>query len=136
MAGAYSPARFDDYFDLDNALSPEGLQVRQTMRKFVDSRVRAYEGQWWQEGNFPQDLVAPLAQLGVFGPTLPEEFGGSGSHSYQLWLNDAGTGTGGLGSAIPCVRAKRIGDACVIQFAGAKTAVLTENGRGETHRVF
>ncbi len=100
MAAAYSPARFEDYFDLDNALSPEDLQVRQTMRKFVDSRVRPYAGQWWQEGKFPQDLVAPLAQLGVFGPTLPEEFGGAGLSptSYGLIMQELERGDSGLRS--------------------------------------
>lgn len=100
MAEAYSPAHADDYFDLDRALQPEDLQVRQTIRQFVDSRVRPYAGQWWQEGKFPRDLVAPLAQLGVFGPTLPEEFGGAGLSpmSYGLMMQELERGDSGLRS--------------------------------------
>lgn len=100
MGDSYSSGRFDDYFDLDNALSPEDLQVRQTIRKFVDTHVRPYAGQWWQEGKFPQELVVSLGQLGVFGPTLPEEFGGAGLSpiGYGLMMQELERGDSGLRS--------------------------------------
>ncbi len=100
MADKYVPARFDDYYDLDHALSPEDIQVRQTIRKFVDARARPFAGHWWQEGKFPRDLVEPLAQLGVFGPTLPEEFGGAGlsPFSYGLIMQELERGDSGLRS--------------------------------------
>ncbi len=90
MADAYFSARFEDCFDLGSALSPEDVQVRQPIRKFVDAWVRPYAGQWWLEEKFPQDLVARLAQLGVFGPTLLEEVGGPGLSpiSYGLMMQE------------------------------------------------
>lgn len=100
MSNSRLPSRFEDYFDLDHALTSENIQVRQAVRRFVDMHVRPYAGEWWQEGRFPQDLIASLAELGVFGPTLPEEYGGASLSpiSYGLMMQELERGDSGLRS--------------------------------------
>src|SRR5205085_12173082 len=61
--------------DLDETL----ISVRQQMRKFAEREI-APQAQRWHQSNqlIPLALVDNLARLGVFGITVPEEFGGMG----------------------------------------------------------
>ena len=59
-------------------LSPEHEQFRRTVRDFADKEVAPHAAQWDREHHFPVDLVAKLGDLGLFGLTAPEEYGGSG----------------------------------------------------------
>ncbi|MCY0898385.1 MAG: acyl-CoA dehydrogenase family protein [Firmicutes bacterium] len=90
----------DDFLDLDRTLSPEERQIRDAVRMFVDEKVRPQAGQWWQEGRFPVDLIPQLGELGVFGPTLPEEYGGAGVSgvAYGLMMQELERGDSGLRS--------------------------------------
>ncbi len=95
-----STSRIDDYFDLDSQLSSDEIQVRDAVRKFVDAKVRPLAGQWWQEGVFPTELIPQLAELGVFGPTLPEKYGGAELTpvAYGLMMQELERGDSGLRS--------------------------------------
>ncbi len=54
-------------------------RMRTEMRRFVDSEVRPYAPQWHRQNSYiPLPVIARLAALGVFGLTIPEEFGGLG----------------------------------------------------------
>jgi glutaryl-CoA dehydrogenase len=64
-----------DYFDIDTLLSEDEILVRSTVREFVDDRVLPIIEQHNRSGTFPRELVAPMAQLGMFGPTLPAKYG-------------------------------------------------------------
>lgn len=90
----------EDYFQLDSLLSPEELTIRDSIRHFVDTEIRPYTAQWWLEGAFPVHLIGPLAELGVFGPTLPEEYGGIGLSpiGYGLVMQELERGDSGLRS--------------------------------------
>ncbi len=53
--------------------------VREQMRKFVDSEVRDQAQSWHLTNHYiPFEIIAQMAELGVFGLTIPEEFGGMG----------------------------------------------------------
>jgi len=53
--------------------------MREEMRKFADSEVVPYAQQWHRANTYiPLDVIAKMAGLGVFGLTIPEEFGGLG----------------------------------------------------------
>jgi (2S)-methylsuccinyl-CoA dehydrogenase len=53
--------------------------MREEMRKFADSEVVPYAQQWHRANAYiPLDVIAKMAGLGVFGLTIPEEFGGLG----------------------------------------------------------
>jgi glutaryl-CoA dehydrogenase len=89
-----------DYFDLEALLTPEEIQVRDVVRRFVADRVLPHVGTYWLKGEFPEDLIPELAALGVFGPTLPEAYGGAGLSpiAYGLMMQELEYGDSGLRS--------------------------------------
>lgn len=90
----------DDFYGLDSLLTPDEIQIRDAVRRFVDQEIRPNAGKWWQEGVFPTDLIPKLGALGVFGPTLPEQYGGSGvsGTAYGLMMQELERGDSGLRS--------------------------------------
>jgi alkylation response protein AidB-like acyl-CoA dehydrogenase len=62
-------------FDLDD----EHALVRDTVRRFAVERVAPVAEELDREKRFPYELVAELAELGLMGMTIPEEYGGGGS---------------------------------------------------------
>src|SRR3954451_22769563 len=53
--------------------------IRDEMRKFADSEVAPHAHQWHRTNSYiPLDIIAHMAELGVFGLTIPEAFGGMG----------------------------------------------------------
>ena len=60
---------------LDETLS----EMRETMRRFVETKVAPHAHQWHLDNDYvPMEIVKELAELGVFALTLPEEHGGLG----------------------------------------------------------
>lgn len=54
-------------------------EMRETMRRFVETKVAPHAHQWHLENAYvPMEIVKELADLGVFALTLPEEHGGLG----------------------------------------------------------
>jgi short-chain 2-methylacyl-CoA dehydrogenase len=62
-------------FDLDQ----EHELVRSTVREFAQERVAPVAEELDRESRFPYDLVAELAELGLMGMTIPEQYGGAGA---------------------------------------------------------
>jgi short/branched chain acyl-CoA dehydrogenase len=62
-------------FDLDN----EHELVRSTVREFAEERVAPLAAELDRESRFPTELVADMAELGLMGMTIPEEYGGAGT---------------------------------------------------------
>ena len=60
-------------------LTQEQQLVRDTVRKFAESRIAPVAAELDREHRFPYDLVAQLAELGLMGMTVPEEYGGAGA---------------------------------------------------------
>jgi glutaryl-CoA dehydrogenase len=89
-----------DFFDIDSALSEEERAVRESVRQFVDDRVLPIIGQHYIDGHFPLDLVPVMAELGVFGANLPEEYGCAGLNNvaYGLIMQELERGDSGVRS--------------------------------------
>jgi short/branched chain acyl-CoA dehydrogenase len=64
---------------MDFALSSEHELVRQTVREFAEQRVGPVAEELDREQRFPTELVAEMAELGLMGMTIPEEYGGGGT---------------------------------------------------------
>lgn len=90
----------EDFYGIEGLLSADEIQIRDTVRRFVDQEVRPSAGEWWQQGVFPVELIPKLGELGLFGPTLPEEYGGSGvtGTAYGLMMQELERGDSGLRS--------------------------------------
>ena len=59
-------------------LSPEHEQFRRTVRDFAQKEIAPHAAQWDREHHFPTDVVHKMGELGLFGLTTPEEYGGAG----------------------------------------------------------
>ena len=60
-------------------LSPEHELVRTTVREFAEERVAPVADELDREHRFPYELVSELAELGLMGMPIPEEYGGGGT---------------------------------------------------------
>jgi short/branched chain acyl-CoA dehydrogenase len=71
-------------------LSDEHELVRRTVREFAQERVAPVAEELDREHRFPYELVAELAQLGLMGMTIPEEYGGAGTDtlSYAIAVEE------------------------------------------------
>jgi short-chain 2-methylacyl-CoA dehydrogenase len=59
--------------------TPEHELVRSTVREFAEERVGPLASELDGESRFPYELVAELAELGLMGMPIPEEYGGGGT---------------------------------------------------------
>jgi glutaryl-CoA dehydrogenase len=89
-----------DFFDIDSALSEEERAVRASVRQFVDERIIPVIGDCYIDGRFPKEIIPGLAELGVFGANLPEEYGCAGLNnvSYGLIMQELERGDSGIRS--------------------------------------
>jgi len=89
-----------DYYDLDGLLSEEEILVRQTVREFVDEHVLPVIEKHNRAGTFPIDLAKKMADLGLFGSTLPAKYGCAGMNNvaYGLVMQELERGDSGVRS--------------------------------------
>ena len=89
-----------DFYDIDSLLSEEERAVRDTVRRWVDDAVMPIIGEHYIEGRFPLDLVPGMAELGLFGANLPEEYGCAGLNNvaYGLIMQELERGDSGIRS--------------------------------------
>jgi glutaryl-CoA dehydrogenase len=72
-------ARIDDLLDLDALLTPEDKELRETVRRFGEQRLRPHIAEWFEAGGVPvRELASDLGKLGVLGMHL-EGYGCGGS---------------------------------------------------------
>jgi glutaryl-CoA dehydrogenase len=64
-----------DFFKLDSMLSDEEKLVRQSVRAFVDEKVRPIIAECFETAHFPRELIPEMARLGLLGANLPEKYG-------------------------------------------------------------
>lgn len=89
-----------DYYLIDELLSEEHLLVRQATREWVKRAVSPIIETAAQKAEFPQQLIKGLAEIGAFGPYIPEEYGGAGLDqiSYGLMMQEIERGDSGIRS--------------------------------------
>src|SRR5918995_2331401 len=59
-------------------LSREHEEFRRSVREFAEAEIAPHAAQWDKDHHFPIDVVQKMGQLGLFGLTAPEEYGGAG----------------------------------------------------------
>jgi glutaryl-CoA dehydrogenase len=89
-----------DFLRLDDLLTDEEKLVRQTVADFVDNEVLPIIEQHARAGTFPLDLVQKIGDLGLFGITLPQEYGCAGLNNicYGLAMQELERGDSGVRS--------------------------------------
>lgn len=91
-----------DLFDIRSLLSEEERAVQDTVARFTDERVRPIIGDAFDQGRFPKELVSEIADLGLLGSSLPEQYGGGGLNgvSYGLICQELERGDSGIRSFV------------------------------------
>ena len=89
-----------DYYNLDELLTEEHKLVRNSARDWVKKSVSPIIEEYAQKAKFPDQLIKGLANIGAFGPYIPEEYGGAGlDHiSYGLLMQEIERGDSGIRS--------------------------------------
>ena len=89
-----------DFYDVDSLLSEEERAVRDTVRSWIDERLMPIIGEHYVEGRFPKQLIPQMAELGLFGANLPEEYGCAGLNNvaYGLIMQELERGDSGVRS--------------------------------------
>ena len=89
-----------DFYDVGALLSEEERAVQGTVRQWVDDRLMPVINQHYLEGRFPLQLVPEMAELGLFGANLPEEYGCAGLNNvaYGLIMQELERGDSGVRS--------------------------------------
>jgi len=63
-----------DYFNIESLLSEDEIMIRNTVREFVSAEVIPIIEEYNREAKFPLQLIPKMAEMGVFGPTLPSKY--------------------------------------------------------------
>ncbi len=69
---------------MDFNLSQEHLLFRDTVRQFADREIRPVAREWEHSDRYPAEIVESMKQMGLFGLTVPEEYGGMGADLVSL----------------------------------------------------
>ncbi len=89
-----------DYYQLDDLLEDEHKLVRDAAREWVKREVSPIIEEYAQKAEFPKQIINGLAEIGAFGPYIPEEYGGAGLDqiSYGLIMQEIERGDSGVRS--------------------------------------
>jgi glutaryl-CoA dehydrogenase len=89
-----------DFYNITNLLTEEELAIQKTAHDFVKNEFMPVIQKHFREGTFPLNIIPRLGDIGVFGPTFPEEFGGAGvsNVAYGLLMQELERGDSGLRS--------------------------------------
>ncbi|MGX1928586.1 acyl-CoA dehydrogenase family protein [Flagellimonas sp. 2504JD4-2] len=89
-----------DYYNLDDLLSEEHKLVRDAARQWVKRDISPIIEEYAQKAEFPKEIIGGLAEIGAFGPYIPEEYGGAGLDqiSYGLIMQEIERGDSGVRS--------------------------------------
>lgn len=89
-----------DYYLLDELLTEEHKLVRDAAREWVKRDVSPIIEEYAQRAEFPTQIIQGLADIGAFGPYIPEEYGGAGLDqiSYGLIMQEIERGDSGVRS--------------------------------------
>ena len=89
-----------DYYNIDDLLSEEHKLVRDAARQWVKRAVSPIIEDYAQKAEFPKEILGGLAEIGAFGPYIPEQYGGAGLDqiSYGLIMQEIERGDSGVRS--------------------------------------
>jgi len=90
------------YRILDNELSWEAQQMRDSVRAWVEGRVMPGFTRYYMDGRFPMERVPEMGHMGFFGIKTSSEYGGSGlgSYEYGVICRELEAGDSGLRSFV------------------------------------
>ncbi|MCG8321401.1 MAG: acyl-CoA dehydrogenase family protein [Cytophagales bacterium] len=89
-----------DFYEIDDLLTEEHKLIRSSARDFVKKEITPNIETWCQNAHFPEEIVGKFGEIGAFGPTIPQEYGGGGLDyiSYGLIMQEIERGDSGMRS--------------------------------------
>jgi glutaryl-CoA dehydrogenase len=89
-----------DHFAVDELYTDEHKIIRDAARDWVNRSVKPVIEEYFEKAEFPRYLVQEMGELGMFGPFIPEEYGGPGLDytSYGLIMQELERGDSGIRS--------------------------------------
>jgi alkylation response protein AidB-like acyl-CoA dehydrogenase len=87
---------------VDFELAPEQREIQELAREFAAREIEPNAAEWDREHRFPRAVFAQLAELGLMGTCIPEEYGGAGADflSYILVLEELSRADAGVGVTV------------------------------------
>jgi alkylation response protein AidB-like acyl-CoA dehydrogenase len=87
---------------VDFELTAEQREIQALAREFARDEIEPHASEWDREHRFPRELYPKLAELGLMGVCVPEEYGGAGADfvSYILVLEELSRGDAGVGVTV------------------------------------
>jgi len=87
---------------VDFELTPDQREIQGLAREVSRAEIEPYAADWDREHRFPKELFPKLAELGLMGVCVPEEYGGAGADfvSYILVLEELSRGDAGVGVTV------------------------------------
>ncbi|MBW2732947.1 MAG: acyl-CoA dehydrogenase family protein [Deltaproteobacteria bacterium] len=88
-----------DFLQVEDMIGDEERMIRDSVRAFVKEQALPTLVEHYRRGTFPRSLIQPMAELGLFGPTLAD-YGGAGVSelAYGLIMQELERGDSGLRS--------------------------------------
>ena len=92
--------QYHDYFKVDDLLTDEHKLIRESVRAFVKKEISPVIEEYAQRAEFPKHLIKGLGEIGAFGPTIPQDYGGGGLDeiSYGIIMQELERGDSGIRS--------------------------------------
>jgi glutaryl-CoA dehydrogenase len=89
-----------DFYQVDGLLTEEHKLIRSSIREFVKREISPFIEDWAQQAHFPYEIVKKFGDIGAFGPTIPQEYGGGGLDyiSYGIIMQEIERGDSGMRS--------------------------------------
>ena len=82
---------------MDFGFTDDQRALRDVLRQFVDREIVPVAREWEQSGRYPTEIVEGMKELGLFGITVPEEFGGpADAVSFALVFEEISRGWMGI----------------------------------------
>lgn len=90
-----------DYYNIDALLSDEHLMARDAVRSWVSSEIVPIIEDYAERAEYPKHIVKGLAEIGAFGPSLPEKYGCGGMDeiAYGIIMQELERGDSAVRSA-------------------------------------
>jgi alkylation response protein AidB-like acyl-CoA dehydrogenase len=87
---------------MDFELTSDQREIQGLTREFADAEIAPHAAEWDREHRFPRELFARLAELGLMGACVPEEYGGAGADflAYILVLEELSRADAGVGVTV------------------------------------
>lgn len=100
MAARTDLYQHPDHYLMDELLTDEQKLVREAARTWVKKEVTPIIEEHYEKATFPKHLIKGLAEIGAFGPYIPEEYGGAGLDqiSYGLIMQELERADSGIRS--------------------------------------